>query len=168
MIGEGVGANDLLKSFLWNMLAFWEEEDYKGRIRELYRKRNDLIHQGRRDRITHEDLAFTDHLLVNLLANLVNLPIFNSKDAVIDFSKKLEAERILGVKPRVRPKDLRFVTSEVRIQDPATGESMAPSDAAYVGCRLSWIDASTVRTTLRGRPQKPSLPHSGTRQASRP
>ena len=153
MIGEGVGANDLLKSFLWNMVAlemlltrneqakmvetlpmrveallgwvfFWEEKDYGARIRDVYRKRNDLIHRGRRDRITDVDLAFTDHLLVNLLANLVNLPLFNSKDAVIAFSKRVEAERILGVKPKVRPKDMRFITSQISLEFPATGESI--------------------------------------------
>jgi len=45
----------------------------------VYLKRNDLIHRGRRDRITHIDLAFTDHLLVNLLANLVTIPVFDSR-----------------------------------------------------------------------------------------
>lgn len=53
---------------------------------------------------------FTDHLLLNLLSNLVAFPrLFRSKDAVVEFSEKVEAERILGAKPRVRPKDLRFI-----------------------------------------------------------
>jgi hypothetical protein len=134
---ESIGANDLLKSFVWNMVAlemlltgqqdklldtlprraeallgwvfFWEDEDYEGRIREVYRKRNLLLHQGKRDAITEQDVAFTDHLLLNLLANLVRHPkLFRSKDDVLKFSERVEAERVLGITPKVRPGTLMF------------------------------------------------------------
>ncbi len=124
MIGESVAANDLLKSFVWNMVAlemlltkqqerarytlprraeallgwvlYWEAENYEDRIKQVYDKRNALLHGGHRHRITAQDLAFTDHLLENLLANLVSFPkLFHSKDALVEFSKKVEAERIL-------------------------------------------------------------------------
>jgi hypothetical protein len=140
MLGESVGANDLLKSFVWNMVALemlltkqdgklldtlprrveallgwvfhWEAENYEGRIREMYGKRNELLHHGKRDNITEQDLAFTDHLLVNLLVNLVGNPkLFGSKDDVVEFSERLEAERILELRPRVRPKNLRYIRS---------------------------------------------------------
>jgi hypothetical protein len=91
-------------------ITLWAAGEYTARIEDVYRKRNRLLHQGKRDGITEQDVVFTDHLLLNLLSNLVALPkVFHSKDAIIEFSEKVEAERILGVKPRVRPKDLRFI-----------------------------------------------------------
>jgi hypothetical protein len=138
LIGESVGANDLLKSFVWNMVVLemlltrqegglrdtlprraeallgwvgpWEFENYEARIREAYSKRNALLHSGKRDSIIDRDLAFTDHLLLNLLLNLVGNPrLFGSKDDVVRFSERVEAERVLGVRPRVRPRNLRLV-----------------------------------------------------------
>lgn len=139
MIGESVGANDLLKSFVWNMVAlemlltrqdqertrdalpkraeallgwvgYWEPENYEDRIGRTYGKRNALLHGGKRDDITEQDLAFTDHLLLNLLLNLAGNPkLFGSKEDVVGFSKRVEAERVLGTRPRVRPRNLRFV-----------------------------------------------------------
>jgi hypothetical protein len=140
LIGESVGANDLLKSFVWNWVAlemlltyhareaqdilpkraeallgwatYWEPDDYEGRIRGVYKKRNDLLHRGKRDAISPKDLAFTDHLLVNLLANLVSHPkLFRSKADVIKFSERVEAERTLGIAPKVRPKGFKFLRS---------------------------------------------------------
>jgi hypothetical protein len=135
LLGESVGSDDPFKSFLWNMVAlemlltrnekgemreilpkkvealigwspFWQEGGYEERIRDAYDKRNRLLHQGRRDEVTAQDLAFLDHILVNVLSNLVSLPqLFRSKDDVLAFPKRLEAERILGVRrPRSRPK----------------------------------------------------------------
>lgn len=141
LIGESVGANDPLKSFVWNMVVlemlltkqqeklketlpkraeallgwvgFWETDNYEDRIKEVYGKRNALLHSGRREGITEQDLRFTDALILNLLINLVGQPkLFRSKDDVIAFSEKVEAERVLGVKPRVRPegrRGLRFI-----------------------------------------------------------
>jgi len=99
--------------------AWWEADNYEERItdnyeeriKNAYKKRNALLHQGRRDEVTNQDLWFTDHILVNVLMNLVSHPkLFSSKDAFVEFSEKVEAERTLGVtRPRVRPKDLRFI-----------------------------------------------------------
>lgn len=149
MIGESIGASDLLKSFVWNWVAletlltrrgdrvgktlpkrveaflgwvlysvepkvtsFWEVEQYEARIREVYRKRNDLLHDGKRDGITTEDIAFTDHLLLNLLSNLVAFPhLFRSKAAIAEFATKVEKERTQDVRPKARPDDLMFITS---------------------------------------------------------
>jgi hypothetical protein len=140
MLGESVGSNDPFKSFLWNMVvlemlltkdekgemldilpkrvgalldgfAYWKADNYEGRIKNAYKKRNALLHQGRRDEVTDQDIAFIDHILVNVLRNLVSHPkLFSSKDAFVNFSEKVEAQRTLGVKkPRVRPKTIRFI-----------------------------------------------------------
>jgi hypothetical protein len=153
LIGESVDANDLLKSFIWNIAALetlllkqvqektedallrraeallgwvrwgevqdnegrkrrvsvWELEDFEGWIGNCVRERNRFLHGGKREGITEELLFFTDLLLLNILDNLVRFPkLFPSKDEAIAFSKKLEAERTLDVKPRVRPEGLRF------------------------------------------------------------
>lgn len=142
MLGESVGANDLLKSFVWNMVvlelllteqgertrdalpsraeallgwvSFWEPESYEERLSDVYSKRNALLHSGKRENISYRDVAFTDHLLVNLLLNLANNPrLFGSKSDVVQLSKKVEAERTLGLKSSVRPRNLRF-TRRVR------------------------------------------------------
>ncbi len=95
---------------LLGWVDLWEFENYEARIREAYGKRNALLHSGKRDSITERDLAFTDHLVLNLLLNLVGNPrLFGSKDDVVRFSERVEAERVLGVRPRVRPRNLRLV-----------------------------------------------------------
>jgi hypothetical protein len=135
-----VGANDPFKSFLWNMVALemlltkdekgkmrdilpkrvgalldwsanWEADNYEERIKNAYDKRNALLHRGRRDEVTNQDLWFTDLILVNVLMNLVWHPkLFSSKDAFVEFSKKVEAQRTLGEKRlRVRPRGFRFI-----------------------------------------------------------
>jgi hypothetical protein len=139
MIGESVGANDLFKSFLWNMVALemlltqnekgemidilpkrigalidwtasWHADNYEDRIRDVYKKRNMLLHRGRREDLSVGDVAFTDHLLVNVLMNFVSAPkVFSSKDAVVKFAERLEAERLLRASPKQRPTNLRFM-----------------------------------------------------------
>lgn len=48
---------------------------------------------------------------MNVLMNLVWHPkLFSSKDAFVEFSKKVEAQRTLGEKRlRVRPRGFRFI-----------------------------------------------------------
>lgn len=139
LIGQSVNTNDIAASFLWNMIALelllpdpgrgkrkdtlpefaeaflgwseeWEAENYQGRIQDLIEKRNDFVHDGKREKILEQDLLFLDDLLLNLLFNIVKYSnIFSSRQAIIDFVEKLSAERKLGLKPRVRPKGLTFV-----------------------------------------------------------
>lgn len=137
LLGQSQCCSDVAQSFLWNMIAleilltrqgdkytdvlptrieaflgwvgFWTVERYSERIKELYRKRCDFVHNGNQKNITISDLLFTDDLLQNLLMNLMrHISLFNSKAAVIEFSKKIEAEHVLGMRPGVRPKSLRF------------------------------------------------------------
>lgn len=146
LIGQSHCSSDVAQSFLWNMIAlelllteqgdkytdvlpkrieaflgwigFWDTDNYVERITEVYRKRCAFVHDGRRDSITIEDLLFTDDLIYNLLFNLVHhIGRFSSKQAVIDFSRQVEAEHILGIRPRVRPKTLTFVSHRYSPRD---------------------------------------------------
>jgi hypothetical protein len=139
LIGQSQCSSDIAQGFLWNVIAlelllsergdkytdilpkraesflgwvgFWQTDNYADKIAEIYKKRCDFVHRGRREDITVEDLLFTDDLLCNLLLNLVrHIDRFPCKQAVIDFSQKVEAEHILGVKPQVRPKRLMFMS----------------------------------------------------------
>ena len=77
-----------------------------------------LVHTGDTTRITRRHLLFTDDLLFNLLYNLVaNVRRFSSKEKVIEFAKMVEAERLLGITPKVRPRNLRFFSRSYTKQD---------------------------------------------------
>ena len=146
LVGQSLCSRDLPQAFLWNMIAlellltksgdtvekalpsraeaflgwmgYWNEAGYEDRIKDIYSKRCLLVHQGRRDEITLRDVYFTDDLLLNLFANIVgHLTIFHSKDAVIEFSRKVEAERLLGLSGKVRPKTLTFMRRAYRERD---------------------------------------------------
>jgi hypothetical protein len=137
LMGLSQTSNSVPDAFLWNMVALellltnqgekvadalpsraeaflgwsrnWTEDNFEAKIRGVYTRRCLLVHQGDRDSPTREDLFFTDDLLFCLLSNLVKHPaLFFSKQAVIEFSKKVEAERLLSVKPTVRPRSLRI------------------------------------------------------------
>jgi len=97
------------ESFL-GWIGFWEIDDYPEKIKDIYEKRCSLVHQGSRNEISLDDLIFTDNLLLNLLNNIVrHISLFRTKQDIIDFSKKVEAEHILGIRQRVRPKTMTFV-----------------------------------------------------------
>ena len=85
---------------------------YNDRIGEVIEKRNALLHNGERDRVTARDLEFTDQLLANVLANLVRFPqLFGSKAEVVRFADEIEGDRLRGVSPRQRPANFIFVGS---------------------------------------------------------
>ena len=87
-------------------------------IRDAYQKRCLLVHRGQREVIAPKDLLLTDDLMLNLLWNIVaHIDLFPSKNAIIDFSRKVEAGRTLGVKPRVRPKTLTFLKPSYQDED---------------------------------------------------
>ncbi len=136
LLGQSQTASDLPLAFLLNMIAlellvtsqsdkvvdalpqraeaflgwtgYWASDGFGERIRDLYRKRCLLVHQGRRDGISLEDVVFSDELLLNLLSNLVRHPkLFGSKDDVVEFSERFKAEQLLGIDTGVRPRTLR-------------------------------------------------------------
>lgn len=138
LIGQGLGSNDVSQSFLWNMIAleslfkdknekfstefpkraeaflgwlgFWKDSKYEDRIDELYKKRCDFVHEGKRDEIIVEDLLFSDNLVYNLINNLVlHISLFPNKQSIIDFSRKVAAEHTLGIKSKIRPKTLTYM-----------------------------------------------------------
>lgn len=146
LVGQSQCSSDVAQSFLWNMIALevlltrqgdkytdalpmrveaflgwvshWEVDGYLESIQELYRKRCAFVHNGKREDITIADLLFTDDLLLNLLSNLMrHISVFRSKNDVIEFSKKVEAEHVLGIRSKVRPKTLRFFSRTYKDKD---------------------------------------------------
>jgi len=146
LIGRSIGTLDVATAFLWNMIAlecllteqgdsvvdalpqrceaflgwvgFWKTDGFEGRIREAYKQRCLFVHQGQTAGISRELLLFTDDLLLNVLANIVNhASIFRSKADVIQFSRKVQAEHLLGVKSKVRPKKLRALHRNYTAKD---------------------------------------------------
>jgi hypothetical protein len=137
MAGRSVCAQSMDMAFLWNMIAletlfvddqgtfrstfpsvaeaflgwsgFWHANNYENRIRDVYGKRNKLVHTGRADDISATDLLFTDDLVFHLLWNLVaHIQLFPNRESVLEFSKRVEAEHVLGLKGRVRPRTLQY------------------------------------------------------------
>lgn len=137
LAGQSQGSNDLAHAFLWNMIAIetllthqgdsysnalpkrveafigwttdWLVNDYENKIKEVYRKRCAFVHAGKSDEILVPDLLFTDNLLNNIFYNILkHMDIFKSKESLIDFSLKVEAEHVLGIKTKVRPKTVSF------------------------------------------------------------
>lgn len=146
LIGLSQAANSVVDAFLWNMVALellltrqqdkvveslpsrahallgWStalaQADFDTKIGLVYRHRCHIVHQGARDAPSPADLYFTDDLLLCLLLNLVAHPrLFASKDKLIEFSKRVEAEKLLGVRPRVGPRSLRFFRRIYRPSD---------------------------------------------------
>jgi hypothetical protein len=146
LAGQSQVSLDVPQAFLWNVIALelllttqgdkyrdalpsraeaflgwmghWDKEHFKDRIVEIYKKRSTFVHTGRRDEITSEDLFFTDDLLLNLFLNIVgHHSLFRSKGDVVEFAKRVEAERILNINAKVRPKTLRYVQRSYKDED---------------------------------------------------
>lgn len=143
LAGQSQCTSDLPQAFLWNMIALellltrqgdtyadrlperaeafigwvtnWDDGKYDLRIRDIYSKRCKFVHDGIREDISVEDVLFSDVILLNVLINIAkHTDLFNSKDSLIAFSNKIQAERVLGldtnkrVRSMVRPKTLEF------------------------------------------------------------
>jgi hypothetical protein len=121
LTAEGDSIQDTLPApaeALLGWVGFWEMDQYAERIRELYQKRCRLVHDGRLDDITVEDLLFSDDLLFNLLLNLARHPaIFCDKNSIRAFAEKVQAERSLGIRPRLRPTTLSLFSQQYSPQD---------------------------------------------------
>lgn len=139
LIGRSYNTSDVTTAFLFQMIALetlltrqgdkystdlperieaflgwvglWKTAKYGLRVDEVYKKRCGLVHAGLIDNITVEDLLFVDDIMINLFWNILSHPkLFRSKDDVIQFGRKVEAERFLGMKPKVRPKSLQYIS----------------------------------------------------------
>ncbi len=137
LIGKSFNSKDTIDAFLYNMiiletllttandkqkdtliirlraffgwLSGWDNKTEK-HIGTLYNKRNAYVHDAKNDSITREDVIFTDELIINLVTNILMHPSnFPSKDALIEFSEKVQAEKLLDIKPKVRPKTFCYI-----------------------------------------------------------
>ncbi len=142
LIGMSQCSSDLTTSFLWNMIAIemlltserekyaevlperaeaflgwvydWRANEYEDKIRKCYQKRCLIVHNGDRKCVTQGDLEFTDAILFNLLTNLIqHHAVFKGKNDIKQFSEKVKAEHLLGVKTTVRPKSLSFTRKKI-------------------------------------------------------
>lgn len=146
LVGQSQNSNEIIHAFLWNMIALellltrqgdkytdvlpkriyallgwwgnWAIDNYPNRINEIYNKRCAFVHDEKRENITAADLLFTDDILFNILTNLLaHTKLFKSKDDVIGFSKQVEAEQLLNIKPRVQPKTFIFFSKNYTEKD---------------------------------------------------
>jgi len=146
LIGQSQNSDDIAHAFMWNMIAlevlltrqgdkytdvlpqrisaflgwfrFWGTGKFSEKINEIYGKRCAFVHDGRKENITVPDLLFTDDILFNILTNLLaHTKLLSSKDDVINFARKVEAEQLLRIKTKVRPKTLRFISRSYTEED---------------------------------------------------
>lgn len=93
--------------YLLGWSDLWSNE-IKEKVKEIYKLRADLVHDGKRENIKVEDLLFTDQILRNVLFNITKHPhLFQNKKALKDFLLKREAENTLGVKSTILPKSFK-------------------------------------------------------------
>jgi hypothetical protein len=145
LAGQSQQSSNRAKCFIWNMIALellltrqgdtytemlpsrveaflgwlsnWRGSNFEENIREIYNKRCNFVHRGDSSSIEIADILFSDDLILNVLMNVVNHPkLFKSKDDLVNFSKKVEAEKTLGIKSKVRPKSMK-ATFPVYVDD---------------------------------------------------
>jgi hypothetical protein len=146
MIGQSHNSNDMAFCFLWNMIViemllteqgdkyseklperiesflgwagYWNDDNYAEKIKELYQKRCAFVHDGNRKTVTAKDLLFSDDLVFNLMHNIVkHISIFSSKQKLIEYSDKVKAEKLLGIKSKVQPKSLQIISKNYSEED---------------------------------------------------
>lgn len=146
LAGQSQASSDLANAFLWNMISLetlltsygdsyssmlpkrveafigwstkWSVDEYHDKIVDVYKKRCAMVHAGRRDEIQISDLLFTDDILLNVLANVINnIDLFRTKEDLIKFSERVQAEQVLGVKGKVQPKKLTFISRNYQSAD---------------------------------------------------
>ena len=139
LVGRSIHTRDRAGAFLWNMVALevlltrksdrgyskllpqriealigwindWSSRKFPERIKEVYKQRCAVVHAGRVDDVTPDDLIFSEDLVMNTLFNVLRHPkLFKNKDDLINFAELVRAEKLLGLKRwKVRPKTLTF------------------------------------------------------------
>ena len=97
-----------IKSFI-GWVGYWETENFESKIDEMYKKRCKIVHEGKLSLVLVDDLLFIDDLVNNVFDNIINhINLFHCKKDLILFTKKIEAEHLLGIQGKTRPKTLRF------------------------------------------------------------
>ena len=138
MAGQSQSSKDLVQAFLYNMIVleslltkqgdkytdvlpkriesfigwvgYWDTENYEKRINEIYSIRCKVVHDCNSSDLSIEHLLFSDDLVLNVFDNIINhIDYFKTKEELILFSDKIEAEHFLGIKSKTRPKTLRSI-----------------------------------------------------------
>jgi hypothetical protein len=96
---KGTSLVSRLEAFLgWS--DAWTLNNYPTQIDTVYAKRNSYVHDGDTSKIDQADIDFTDHLLHNVFSNILrHAKLFKNQQALINFSNRVAAERLLGVEP---------------------------------------------------------------------
>ena len=103
------------------MAGFWgRDECFAEKVEDLHKVRHQIVHQADTSKFTIDHLLFSDDLVFNLFLNLVkHVRLFRKQEDVIDFCRKVQAERILGLKSSVRPKGFRAMAPRYSEKDKA-------------------------------------------------
>lgn len=138
LAGQSQSSTELEHAFLWNVIAIetllakqgdsyssalplrveafigwttaWSLNNFSEKIVDIYKKRSAFVHAGRIDSINLDDLLFTDKILLNVLHNILkHINLFKTKDDLIMFSRKVEAEHTLGIVGKTRPKTTTYI-----------------------------------------------------------
>lgn len=138
LAGQSQSSTQLEHAFLWNVIAIetllakqgdsyssalplrveafigwttaWSLNNFSEKILDIYKKRSAFVHAGKIETISLDDLLFTDTILLNVLHNILkHINIFKTKDDLITFSKKVEAEHTLGLVGKTRPKTTTYI-----------------------------------------------------------
>jgi len=123
LLESGGRTEDLAKrvgAFL-GWAGFWGQgERFMEKIEDMHRVRHEIVHQADTSKFTIDHLLFSDDLIFNLFLNLVkHVRLFKKQEDVIDFCHRVEAERFLGLKSRVRPKSFRAMAPRYTDKDKA-------------------------------------------------
>jgi hypothetical protein len=129
LAGQSQNSNDLTFCFLWNVITLemllikrgeriseklseraeyflgwneeWTKENYEQRIKEIYSKRCDFVHNGDVRLIEIKDLLFTDDLIFNILNNIIRFQgKINDFEKIVEFTEKYKAEKLLDQKSK--------------------------------------------------------------------
>jgi hypothetical protein len=124
MAGKSIYEEDVAQSFLFRMIAIesiitngggkhkeafiytfemligwhsdWEQKKLHTRIIDLYRKRNNYVHDGKAEEITSDDLLLSETLIFNLYNTIFsNMDFFDSKEKLPELLKQFNAIKTL-------------------------------------------------------------------------
>lgn len=143
LMGKSLNSHDIPESFLKNVIALemllvnqsekieekiiersrylldwcdkWEKENIEIKIKKIYKKRCNYVHDGKYENITKEDLIFTDDLVFNIYNNLLkNTDKIISKGKLIEFSYKYICEKELNLKSQYQFGNFQYISKSYK------------------------------------------------------